>query len=215
MVAELQAETREGRGKERAKKMRANGLVPAVVYGHGQPAASITIERRLLDRMLASGEQLVSLKLSGGDRQAIIKEVQLHTISQAVLHVDFQEVRMDEAVTVTVSVRLRGTAAGAKDGGVVDHELHEVSVTCLPANIPEEIVVDVSGLDVGDSLRVQDLTLPEKVTVEADPEAMVALCRMPIEEAEPEPEEVAEGPAAPEVITERKEEEAGEEAEAT
>ena len=203
MVADLEAQPRAADGTSAARRLRAAGRVPAIIYGHGQAAVPIQVERAPLDRILAAGEHLVALRLDGGERQAIFKEVQVDPLSQQILHVDFQEVRTDEEVTLSVRLRFRGTPAGATDGGVADHLLHEIDVRCLATRIPDEIVVDVSALGIGDDLRASDLPLPEGVAIETAADKVVAHCRKPIEEAEAPPEE-AEAPAAPEVITEKK-----------
>jgi large subunit ribosomal protein L25 len=212
MVAELVVEGREATGKEKMKKLRAAGLVPGVIYGHGAAGVMIQAPRPVINKFLAKGDLLVSLSMPGGVRQAILKEVQIDPVTRAVVHLDFQEVRADEQVTVSVELKLRGTAAGIKEGGVVAQEMHTVDVSCIPSKIPSEIVVEISNLSLGGAVRVKELPLPEGVVMKTDGEQVVVNCRLPLVEEAPAPEEAAAAPAAPEVITERKEEEEAPEA---
>jgi large subunit ribosomal protein L25 len=208
MPAELSAEARESTGKEKMKKLRARGVVPAVVYGYGKPAVMIQLERRAFDKFYAKRERIVTIRMPDGQRQALVKEVQIEPLSQTVLHVDFQEVRADQEVTVTVTVKLKGTAVGVKDGGVVTQELHVIQVSCIPAKIPHEVTVDVSNMALGDAIRAKEVPLPEGVALSTEPEQVVVNCRLPLVVEEPEAADAAAAaPAAPEVLTERKKDE--------
>ena len=202
----LKAQLRDGTGRIAARKLKHNGRVPAVLYGHGDPE-NLQISSRELQNALnhAVGEHLlVSLEVEGEKtaRHAIIQDVQHHPVSAAVLHVDFVRVLMDEAITSTIPVEPKGEPDGVKNqGGILEQSLREMEVEALPANLPELIVVDVSALKVGDTLLVKDVKLPAGVTALDDPELAVFVLAEPNVAVE---EETGEGAlAAPEVIKEK------------
>jgi len=206
MAQEISAELREDVGTRGARRLRRDGLVPATLYGHGKEAVSIQLSQRELERAVEHGEHLLAIKLgSKGATQALIKEIQHDAIGGHIIHADFAEVAMDEKVSVTVPLVLHGTPAGVKEGGTVDHILHEVEVECLAASIPQEIRIEIAELNVGDQITAGQIELPDGVEIGLDADELIVAVRAPVEEEE----EVAvpeEGEAMPEVITERKEE---------
>jgi large subunit ribosomal protein L25 len=195
---QLKAETRDGAGKGVARKLRASGRVPGVLYGHGKQAQALSVDAKDLFHLLhgsAGGNVLIDVVIDGKKTMAMPREVQRDHVRGQYLHVDFLEVRRDEKVTVDVPIHLVGESAGVKAGGVLEHHLWDLHVECLPQDLPEAIDADISGLDVNDSLRVADLTVPDTVTVLTSVEETIASVVPPqareVEEAEGVEGEVA------------------------
>lgn len=207
----LEVSRRETTGKEVAKKLRKDGKVPAIVYGGHRDPVSITVDQKSIYDLLRKSEHGVRsvflLKLAGSDqsRHAMIKEIQLDPISRKMKHIDFIRVIMTETVKVTIPVHVTGTAFGVKnEGGILDFQVRELHVECLPGAIPDSIDIDVSGLHVNQYVRISDLTLPEGVKVLDDEDrvvASVALARAEVSAAEGE-----EDAAEPELIKKGKDE---------
>ena len=179
MEAKLGAETREARGKNRARRERRAGRVPAVVYGgdtrEGRP---VSVDPKELMRILHSESgvnTLIQLALDGGDAdRVLVKEVQVDPISSDLLHVDFYRLAMDKAITVTVPVSLDGEAVGVKQqGGLVDFVTREVQIECMPSEIPEHIAVDITELRVGDGVRLRDQVEGVAWTPVSDPDTLL------------------------------------------
>ena len=173
----LVAETGREPGSAVARRLRRDGKVPAVVYGHGIDPVPIAIDGRELRHALtgdAGLNALVNLKVGDASHLTMARVLQRHPVRGTVVHVDFQVVRRDEVVHAEVPIHLVGEAKAVQsEGGVVDHSLVSLSVLATPARIPHAIEVDVSGLRIGDTIRVGDLQLPTGVTTEADPEEPV------------------------------------------
>ena len=218
-TAELTIKRREGTGKEIAKRLRRAGAVPAILYG-GTKTETVSLDPKAVLRMIHGHEgttQLLTLKFEGetgnGARLAIIRELQFDPVSDALLHVDLQEVSADRAITVRVAVRPVGEAAGVRDQkGILNLVLHELEVSCLPTAIPQRIDADVSALMIGDVLTVRELVAPAGVRILNDPGQAVATVAPPMAEEAPVVAATATTAVAePEVLTERKPKE-GEEA---
>ena len=190
---QLKAEPREGAGKGVARKLRAAGRVPAVLYGHGKQARSLSVDSKELFHLLhtAGANALVDLVIDGKKTMAIPREIQRDHVRGRYLHVDFLEVRRDEKITVDVPVHLVGEAAGVKAGGVLEHHLWDLKIEALPQDLPEAIEADISALNVNDALRVSDLTIPEAFTVLTPVEETIAAV-VPPQAREVEEEEAAE-----------------------
>jgi large subunit ribosomal protein L25 len=216
MDAVLQAEKRDTRGKNEARRLRASGRIPAIVYGAGrEKAMEIAVDPKVLLRILHSESgvnTLIGLEgvdLGGG--KVLVKEYQLDPIDHRLLHADFYAVAMDRAITVTVPIVLRGEAKGVKQqGGIVDFVTRDLEIECLPGEIPEHIDVDVSELMLHQGVRVRDLQTTGKWTAVTEPDTMIVhVVALKAEEAAPA--EVAAAPAAaaaePEVIKKGKKEE--------
>jgi large subunit ribosomal protein L25 len=210
MEAVLEALPRTSRGKNEARRLRASGKIPAVLYG-GEPAGGtpIAVDPKVLMRILHSDtgvNTLISLKTSAtGQERVLVREYQLDPVTSHLLHVDFYRVAMDKKLKVTVPIVVRGEAPGVKQqGGVLDFVHREVDVECLPADIPEHIEVDVSGLMVGQAVRVRDVAVNVKWTPVSESDLMLVHVIMPkIEEVAPAAEAAAAAaatPAEPEVI---------------
>jgi large subunit ribosomal protein L25 len=216
------AEKRTETGKNVNRRLRNRGLIPGVLYGAKSEATPVSVSPKEIGSILrsATGENtLFDLDLGGTRRKVILKEFQLEPIKGRMLHADFYEVALDKAIEVKVHVELQGLPVGVKvQGGVLDFVTRELEIECLPTDIPEKIVVDVSELELGKLVRVGELKAPDKVKILTDPGLVVAHVVTPRAEevaataAEAAPVE-GEAPAEPEVIKKGKAEaaEAGEE----
>ncbi|HEY3066893.1 MAG TPA: 50S ribosomal protein L25 [Methylomirabilota bacterium] len=209
-MQELTIKRREATGKQVAKRLRRQGIVPAVLYGGTKPEA-VTVDPRAVLRVIHGHEgttQLLTLKFDGdgGSRMAIIRDLQFDPVTERLLHVDLQEVSADRAVTVRVAVHPVGEALGVKDQkGILNLVLHELEVSCLPSRIPARIDADVSALMIGDVLTVAALQVPEGVRILNDAGQAVATVAPPMAEEEPAvAPTTAAATAEPEVLTERK-----------
>jgi large subunit ribosomal protein L25 len=195
----LNVAERELLGSPESRRLRKRGLVPGVLYGREKPI-SICIEERELRRALTSSAGLhaildVQVGGTGATHASILKDYQVDKVRGYVTHVDLQEVRLDQPIQASVSVHLIGgeDAPGVREGGVLSQPLREVSVEALPLEVPEHIDVDVSGMELGGTLRVADIAARDGVTLLDDPETVVATVTAPTREVEPEPEEALEG----------------------
>ena len=197
----LAAQKREGRGTRAAERLRKQGRVPAVVYGHKEATVSVSLARDELLAALRHGARVVDLKTDGTAETALIREVQWDHLGKEVLHVDFARVGKDERIHVAVRVELRGIAPGVTAGGVLDQPLHAIEVECLAIRIPESIRVPVGELQMDGTIHVRDLHLPEGVTALTDPDAVVVHVAPKLVEPEAAPAAApAAGAAEPEVI---------------
>jgi large subunit ribosomal protein L25 len=210
---------REVSGKEVSKKIRKEGRVPAVVYGGHREPVAITVDRRSVAELIQKSEHgkrsIFLLKITGTDQQrhAMIKEIQIDPISRKMIHIDFVRVMMDELIKVNVPVHLSGTARGVKEGGVLDWQIRELHVECLPNAIPDKIEVNVDDVGVHQYVHVSDLKAPEGVKILEDPERVVVGVTHMRAEVVPEtaPVEADAVAAEPEVIKKGKVEEETEE----
>lgn len=171
METVLKATTRDGRGKGAARKLRAQGRVPGVLYGNGVESVAISLASSDLlhfFRATHGAAMVVDLDVEGTVHMAIPREIQKDHLRGRYVHIDFLEVRRDEKVKMTVDIHEVGEAAGVKTGGVIEHHLREVEIECLPGDVPEQIVADVSGLELGDMLRLGDIPAPSGVTFLTD-----------------------------------------------
>jgi large subunit ribosomal protein L25 len=219
----IEGRPRSLKGRRISRKLGRQGLVPGIVYGGDQPPEMFVIDPRTLDRIRHSAGGLTTLfrfTIEGKKDEpvVIIKEIQEDPVSGYLLHADLMRISMDRPLQVKIPLHLTGTPRGVKQqGGVLDFVMREIEISCLPGDMPERLEIDVSELEIGHSLKVEDLTVPERVTVHTDAHAPVATVVTPAAEkaqaaAEAEPE-VEEG-AEPEVIQKGKaeeEKEAGEE----
>jgi len=204
---ELNVEKRSTTGKGQARRSRAGGQIPAVVYGAGKPNVPIAVNRKALADLFREGageNAIFLLKLAGSDqsRHAMIKELQRDPLSRKPLHIDFVRVLMDVKITVKVPIEITGVARGVKaDGGILDVVTREIEIECLPGNIPAHLAVDVSELAIGDAIRVSEMPAVEGVTIVDNPEKVVVHVAHPTREEEPvAAAEAAAEPAEPEVL---------------
>ena len=208
METKLKAERREGTGKGVARRLRADGRVPGVLYGQGVDPIPLSVSSQDLLHLFhasAGATMLVDLQVDGESHLAIPREVQRDYIHAKYVHVDFLAVSRTEKVKLSVEVHEIGEAVGIKNGGVIEHHLRDVEIECLPGNVPEGLEVDISALDVGDMVRVSDIVPVEGVTILTDADQPVvsiitpAALRTEVDLTVPgeEGEELAEGEAAP------------------
>ena len=208
----LAVERRDAIGRAAVRKLKARGVVPAVVYGGKEKPEPLQVLRRDVSVMLshASGENiLVELEIAGENatRAALVQEVQHSPVGGDVLHIDFHAVSMDEKIEADVPLEPVGTANGVKNfGGLLEQSLRALTVSCLPRDLPDKITVDVSNLNIGDSIHVRDIKLPNGVAAKVQPELTVFSVLAPIVEEEPVVPEAEAAAAGPEVIKEKKEE---------
>lgn len=204
MAETLNVNLRDTQGTRNAKRMRHQGRIPAVLYGHGESNQHLTVEADAMAAVIRHGGRVVELH-GAVNEKAFIRDLQWDVYGVAVLHVDFSRVSEHERVEVKVAVELRGHAVGVKDGGVVEHFVHEVEIDCEALAIPDRIEVNINELKVGDSVTASELQLPPGVQLISDPDAVVVQC---VEaRAEEEGAEAASGGVEPEVIGRKAEEE--------
>lgn len=207
----LKAQRREGTGKGRARKLRATGQLPAVVYGAGADTLSVTLDAHDTAHLFASisvDNTIINLEVEGESVPVptLVRDVQTHPFRPDILHVDFLRVQTGVEVHLDVPVHLEGTPTGVKDqSGVLEQVIHSVPISCVPAAIPEALVADVSGLEIGDSLHVSDLVVPEGVTILLDLERTLCSIQAPTE-LEVEEEEEVDEELEPELVGEEAEE---------
>jgi large subunit ribosomal protein L25 len=186
-------------GSRASRRMRGEGLVPGVVYSGGSEARPFQVSEREVRTIIGEGAALFDLEIEGGKAvPVVVKEQQLHPVRGSLQHIDLQEVKLDEAIQAEVAIELEGadTAPGVKGGGVLEHVTREITVEALPTEIPDRIVLDVSAMEINDTLQLSVVPAPEGVTfVAEDPEEITIVTLSPprVEEvAEPEVEEEAE-----------------------
>jgi len=206
MAEVLDVEVRESRGKRSAKKMRHDGQIPAILYGHGQENVSLTCQVDQISTLVRRGVKVVQLQ-GAVSEQAFMKELQWDTWGNDVLHIDFTRVSSDEKVEISVAIELRGEAPGIREGGILEQPLHDLRIECPVVSIPEKLQLRVNELKLGDSLTVEAIELPEGATFVTNASSVVVSCVMPAEELE---EEETDGGAEPEIIGRKKEDEEAE-----
>lgn len=208
----LKAEHRTATGRSAARKLKARGIVPAVIYGAKVKPQPLQVSARDINAMLshASGENiLVELEIPGekSNRTALVQEIQHSPVGGTVLHIDFHAVSMDEKIHAEVPLEATGIANGVKNfGGLLEQSLRSLAVECLPRDLPDRITVDVSNLNIGDSIHVRDIQLPKEVTAKVQPDLTAFSVVAPVVEEEPvvAATEAEAAAAGPEVIKEKK-----------
>jgi large subunit ribosomal protein L25 len=200
----LEAQARPGTGKGVARKLRAAGKVPAILYGRGVEAEPVAVDRMALMRAFktdAGRNVLIDLLIDGETHLTLARELQRDPVRGSILHVDFLKIARDVAIEVDVPIHIEGDSPGVKEGGVVEHHLWNVRVSCLPTSVPDRLVADISRTLLGEMLRVSDLAVPEGVTVLTDPNEAVLGVVVPqilkLEEEVPAEVALAEGEEAP------------------
>ncbi len=215
-TVQFTAESRSDTGKGVARKLRAAGRIPGVIYGHARAPQPLSLNTRdfvhLLEKV-SYATTVFELDLAGTTSNALIREIQRHPYRKEILHVDFQELVAGEKVTVRVPIAYVGASIGVKEGGIIDQIMHELEIHVDPMQIPNHLDVDITNLGIGRSLHVSDLQMPEGIEVLDDENATVCTCAAP-KAAEETVVTPAEGAvvAEPEVLTKGKKEEEGAEA---
>jgi len=206
---------RDVTGSRASRRLRKSGLIPGVIYGHGNDAVLIAVEPHVLREALSTSagtHAVLDVTIEGQKRghKAIVKELELDSVKSVVTHVDLQEIRLDETIESSVAIRFVGESKGVKLGGLLEESVREVTVKGIVTAIPEHLVMDISDLDVNETLKVSDLQVPEGIEVMADPEDVLCSVLPPRKvEEEVEGEEAVEGEAGaaePELVGKKEEE---------
>lgn len=203
MAETLNVQIREDLGKRRTRRLRQTGAVPATLYGHGQQPVNLTASSLEVSSAVRHGSRLVELKGAVAEK-AFIRDLQWDTYGMSILHLDLSRISEHERVKVTVQLEFRGEAAGLKEGGIIEHMLHDLQIECPVTAIPEKLTVSVAALKLDDSLTVADLTLPEGVKALTHGDVVVVHCIKPSDEQETS--SLSDG-AEPEVIGRKAEDE--------
>jgi len=201
----LKGELRDKVGTNSSAQLRSEGKLPAVMYGHGEGASSFAIGRHEFTEAINHGQRLFEIEISGKTETLLVKELQYDYLGKNFIHVDFIRVNLAEVVTVTVELKLKGTAPGTTEGGMLDVHMDAIDVECKVSDIPEIIELSVKEVNVGDAIHAGDITLPAGATLVTDAEALILNCHV-VAEAKTTEELEGEMPSGPEVITEKKEE---------
>jgi large subunit ribosomal protein L25 len=191
-ATELKACIRNESGKGPARRFRKKGFIPAVFYGRGEDAIRLSVNAAELQKIIKAKKENIFIKLliegeESLEKLSLIKELQVEPVSRRFYHVDFYEIRMDHRLTLDVPLHFTGIPVGVQNGGELQHLKRDLKVSCLPSVLPDFIEIDVTGLDIGDSIKVQDIPVPEGITV-LDPGdvgvAMVAVVKVSVPQAE-------------------------------
>jgi large subunit ribosomal protein L25 len=209
----LEAESRKELGRSKTKGLRSKGYIPAIVYAQGKESESIKVSTSTLLKVIHQHRienAVISLKVKDGKKQkslaCIIKEIQYDPVKGGIMHLDFNEISLTKTIKINVPVTAKGEPIGVKqEGGSLEHVLWELEIECLPADIPKEIEVDVSQLNIGDSIHVKDLTVPSNIRILNDPDSIVLSVVAPLKEEVVAVPLEGEEKQEPEVIKEKKE----------
>lgn len=204
----LKAEIREHTGSKDAKKLRKDGRIPAIVYGHKQEPVAISLDRNIMVEGLHHGRRLMDVQIGRKKEKMIVKDLQYDYLGKDVIHVDLMRVDVTETVKVAVPVELKGIAKGTHEGGIIEECTDHLEIECKVTDIPESVVVSVKEINIGDTLHAGDIELPDGVKLVSPPETLLVTCHL-VAAARTTEELEKETPVSPEVISEVKE--AGEE----
>lgn len=203
----LKAEIREHTGSKAVQKVREQGRIPAIVYGHKQEPVAISLDAHNFIEGLHHGHRLMDVQIGKNKEKMIVKDLQYDYLGKKIIHADLMRVDITETVKVTVPIELKGIAAGTREGGIIEEHTDHLEIECRATDIPETIIVPVKELHVGDALHASDIELPDGVRLISSPEMLVATCHL-IAAAKTTEQIEEEIPTAPEVISEAKELEA-------
>jgi len=181
--------------KSFVKELRRQDGIPGIYYSHdSKESIPFTISQKILHEALKSDAQVYQITVGGKDRDVIIKSAQYHPVSDKMVHIDLYGVKMDQKVTVKIPIILTGQAQGVRAGGILNQTLTELEVSCLPGNIPQNIEIDISNLDIGDSIRIEQVSVPANVEVEGELDLLIASIVLPakVEEPSEETDELSE-----------------------
>ena len=195
----LDLNERIGKGKSKARSLRRDGMVPGVYYFRGEENVNLQIDKKKLYHAMSSGQHVFEVEMNGETQYVTIKGIQYHPVTDEVLHIDLMQVNMTEKMNFTIPISLEGEAEGVKEGGVLSQILTSVEVNCLPTNVPDNILVDVSGMELNSNMTIADIVdIPEDVEILSDLESTIATLAPPKEEEEPVIEELEDGEELPE-----------------
>ena len=189
---QLNLAERAEKGGRSARILRKDGIIPANYYYKGEENINLSVVKLELLKSLRSGHRIFEVNLKGGTQYVMLKEIQYHPVTDDIIHIDLMRIRRDEKMTISVPLVLEGIAEGVKEGGVMMQNLNVIEISCLPADVPEQLAIDVSELDLNASLNVEDLEVSEELEVLTSDELTIVSCQLPKEEVEEEPEEEIE-----------------------
>jgi len=184
-MLQIEAKKRDSAGTRSSRKLRAEGLLPCVLYGHGAEVLSIAIPETQIAAFFRQAGRILDINVEGDSQRAIIKEIQYDSMGSDIIHLDLLRIKLDEVIAISVPVQIKGIAKGIDEGGIQEVLRNEIQIKCLPTQIPEFIDVDVSDLGIQEALHLGDLTLPEGVELDDDPGYTVV--SIVTKAAEPEP----------------------------
>ena len=200
----LKAEVREHTGSKTVRKVREQGRIPAIVYGHKEEPAAISLDAHSFVEGLHHGHRLMDVQIGKKKEKTIIKELQYDYLGKNIIHVDLMRVSVTEIVKVMVPIELKGIAAGTHESGIIEEHVDRLEIECKVIDIPETIVVSVKDVHVGDALHAGDIELPDGITLSSSPNTLIVTCHL-VAAAKSTEELEEEAPVAPEVIGEPKE----------
>ena len=190
----LDLKERTVKGKSKARSLRRDGMVPGVYYFRGQENVDLQIDKKKLYHAMSSGQHVFEVEMNGAKQYVTIKGIQYHPVTDEVLHIDLMQVNMTEKMKFTIPISLEGEAEGVKEGGVLSQILTTIDVNCLPTSVPDNILVDISNMELNSNMTVADIVnIPEGVEILSDPESTIATLAPPKEEEEPVVEDLEEG----------------------
>jgi len=200
----LKAEVREQTGTKTVRKVRKQGRIPAIVYGHKEESVAISLDAHNLIVGLHHGHRLIDVQIGKKKEKTIVKELQYDHLGKNIIHADLMRVDVGEMVKVTVPIELKGTAAGTHEGGIIEEHTDHLEIECKATEIPETIVVSVKDVHVGSTLHAGEIELPEGINMVSSPDTLLVTCHL-VAAAKTTEELEEETPVAPEVIGEPKE----------
>ena len=212
-MSKLIVKKRNNQGTSSSRRMRSDGLLPGIIYGSDKESDIVEMNLNQVEKILknhSSDSVLIEVDLEDeGSVRVLLKEVQYHPVTSSILHVDLQRVVAGKPIQVDVAIELNGEPEGVKSGGIIDHKIHSLSVECLPKDMIESIPVDITNLEIGDSLNVSDIIVTSKIKILSDENLQIISINAPkvIDSSDEETEEADEASTEPEVITEKNEEE--------
>lgn len=206
---QLEGQVRERIGSKAAARIRKEGRIPAIVYGHKQEPVAISLDAHDFVEGLHHGHRLIDVKVGKSTQKMIVKDLQYDYLGRDIVHADLMRVDVTESVRVTVPIELKGTAQGTHEGGIVEEHADHLEIECLVSNIPDVVVVSVKDVGVGDVVHAGDIELPDGIKLVSSKDTIVVTCHL-VAAAKTTEEIEEEAPAAPEVIGEKKEEGEGE-----
>jgi len=200
----LKAEIREHMGTKATAKVRAQGRIPVIVYGHKEKPMAISVDAHDFIEVLHHGQRLFDIQVDKRPEKIIIKDLQYDYLGKNIIHADLMRVDVTESVKINVPIELKGTAKGTNEGGIIEEHVDRIEVECKVAEIPEAIVVSVKEVSVGDSIHAGEIELPAGVKLVSDPSILLVTCHL-VAAAKSTEEMEEEMPVAPEIIGEEKE----------
>jgi len=203
----LKAEIREQIGSKAVQKVRQQGRIPAIVYGHKQQPVAVSLDAHNFVEGLHHGHRLMDVQIGTKKEKMIVKELQYDYLGKNIIHADLMRVDMTEAIKVTVPIELKGTAKGTYEGGIIEEHVDHLEIECKVTDIPKTIVVSVKEINVGDALHASDIELPDGIKLISSPETLIVTCHL-VAAAKTTEQVEEEMPAAPEVIGEQMQPEA-------